>query len=231
DGLAIQGPDFHYDGQKFSKAFDISFINKDGKKENAYQNTWAITTREIGVMIMMHGDNKGLVIPPKVARKQVVIVPIYNDSNKIDVIRYAEKVKEMLDGACRVYIDSRDEYSPGWKFNEWEMKGTPIRIEAGQREMDQSKIVAVMRHNGEKESIDIEKVKETIPIILERIHNDLYKKAVVVLQAYTHKAESYDELKGIIENGGFAQAPWCGSEECEANIKKETGAKATNMPD
>lgn len=231
DGRAIQGPDFHSDGQNFSKAFNICFINKEGKQECAYQNTFAITTRELGVLVAVHSDDRGLVMPPKLARIQVVIVPIYNDNNKDRVLKEAEKLSMTLKEKFRVYLDNRDVYSPGWKFNEWELKGIPIRLELGERDITSNKVVIVGRSTLKKESIPIGDVMSGVAALLEKIHEDLYKKAEDLLNSSIHKVDTYDELKQSIKSkGGFAQAAWCGSASCESKVKEDTGAKLTNMP-
>ena len=230
DGWAVQGPDFHLDGQNFAKAFNISFINEAGKKEYAYQNTFAITTRELGVMVAIHGDDKGLVLPPKLARNQIVIVPIYNNKNKQKVMGYSKELYNSIKGLFRVNLDDSDAYSPGWKFNEWELKGIPIRIEVGQKEVDFGGFVAVRRDTSEKTIIKLPDAGKKLSELLNSIHNHLYEKAKRLLQEHTHKVNSYEELKKTITKGGFAEAPWCGSEECELKIKEETSAKATNIP-
>ena len=230
DGWNIQGPDHHGDGQNFAKAYDIQFIDKDGKKKYAYQNTYAISTRELGAMVMMHGDDKGLVLPPKLARIQVVVVPIYTNSNKAEVLEYAEKIHSTLGSDFRIYVDARDEYSPGWKFNEWEIKGVPMRIEAGKREIGAQSAVIVRRDTGAKEPVQLSQLKAKVAKTLEDIHENMYNKANEFLKAHTFKVKDYDELKSVVGKG-FAQAPWCGMAECEAKIKEETGAGSTNMPD
>ncbi len=231
DGKAIQGPDFHMDGQNFSKAFDISFTDTDGEKAFAHQNTFAISTRELGVAIAIHGDDRGLVLPPKLAKIQIVIVPIYTDENREEIVRYAEVVYDSIKHDFRVHADLRDEYSPGWKFNEWEMKGIPIRIEVGKRELSEDKVSAVMRHNSGREGISTDVLKDTIQLMLEKVHNDLYETSRKRLRESIHVVSTYEELKDVIKNkGGFAQSPWCGSRECEDRVKEETTAKVTNMP-
>ena len=231
DGRAIQGPDFHSDGQNFSKAFNICFINKEGKQEYAYQNTFAISTRELGVMVATHSDDHGLVMPPKLARIQVVIVPIYNDSSKEHVLKEAGKLYAALKDKFRVYLDDRDVYSPGWKFNEWELRGVPIRLEFGEREISSNKVVIVSRSTLEKEQIPAKDAVSRIAVLLEKIHEDLYKKAEQFLNSSTHQVDTYVELKQTIKSkGGFAQAAWCGSASCESKVKEDVGAKITNMP-
>ena len=231
DGKAIQGPDFHCDGQNFAKAFEITFIDKDEKKAYVHQNTFAITTRELGAMVMMHSDDKGLVIPPNVARIQVVIVPIYKDQNRKEVLEYASRINQKLKGKFRTFVDDSDAYSPGWKFNNWELKGVPVRLEVGGKEVAANKVVAARRDTMVKTSLDINNIDESVKTLLNEINENLYKKAKMLIESNTHKPKSYSELKTIIETkGGMVQAGWCGSTECEAKVKEETGAKITNMP-
>lgn len=229
DGWAIQGPDFHSDGQNFSKAFGIEFINRNGKKEHAYQNTFALTTRQLGIMIAIHGDDKGLVLPPRVARIQVVIVPIYSNENKTAVLKAAGSIATRLKKVARTYLDDSDAYSPGWKFNNWELKGVPLRIEIGERDIKADKVVVARRDTSEKRDVKLKDVEKTVPSLLDKINNNLYSKAKKFLDANTHEVESYAELKKVVGKG-IAQAGWCGSAECEAKAKEETGAKITNMP-
>ncbi len=232
DGWAIQGPDFHSDGQKFSKAFGIEFINKKGEKEFAYQNTFAFSTRELGTMIMIHSDDKGLVLPPPVARVQVVVVPIFTDANKEQVMKSARELAKRLGKTVRAYLDDSEAYSPGWKFHNWELLGVPLRIEIGERDIKAGKVVAVRRDTSEKCDVGLEAVENEMEKLLGEIHENLYKRAAKFLEENTHDAKTYAELKKVIEgkHGGIAQAGWCGSVECEAKVKEETGAKITNMP-
>jgi prolyl-tRNA synthetase len=229
DGWVLQGPDHHSDGQNFAKAFDIKFLDKDGNKKYVYQNTYAISTRELGAMVLTHGDDKGLVLPPKLARIQIVIVPIYNESKKEEVIGYSRKVFEQLRNDFRTYLDDREEYSPGWKYNEWEMKGIPVRIEIGQREVDSGSITTVRRDTGKKEVVKLDKLRDSITSLLDNIHTNLYAKALKFLESHTYVVESYEELRKLAGTG-IVQSPWCGSEECESKVKEETGAKITNLP-
>jgi prolyl-tRNA synthetase len=230
NGKAIQGPDWHSDGQNFSKAFDIMFLNREGAKEYVYQNTFAISTREIGVMIAIHSDNKGLVIPPKVARMQVVIVPIYTNDNKEAVLGYAREIMSQIRDEFRVFLDDDDAYSPGWKFNEYELKGIPMRIEVGRKEVEAQKATLTRRDTGAKELVAAADIKSKISAMLEDMHYNLYAKAQSYLNSNIFKVDTYAEMKARADKGGFIQAPWCGSDSCEAKIKEETGLKSTNMP-
>ncbi len=231
DGWMIQGPDFHSDGQKFSKAFEISFLDKEGKKAYAYQNTFAISTRELGVMVAIHGDDRGLIIPPKLAVIQAVIIPIYNDSNKEAVLAYAKEAKDSLGESIRSYIDDNDAYSPGWKFSEWELRGVPVRIEIGEKELKSKSATVTRRDTLEKKQLGIDELGKGVAALLSEIHENMYLKAKKFLDSHVHDADTYEMLKDIIKNSkGAARAPWCGDSECESRIKEETGAKITNMP-
>ncbi len=230
DGWAIQGPDWHSDGQNFSKAFDIRFVDKSNKEDYVYQNTFAITTRVLGAMAAIHSDDKGLVIPPRVAMTQVVIVPIYTNENKYEVMNQARSIYDALKERFRVTLDDRDAYSPGWKFKEWELRGVPLRLEIGMREVEGNTVCAARRDDGTKKSVSTAELGKSVLELLDMIHANLYGKAMAFLTANTNVVSAYDELKGAIKAGGFAQTPWCGSEQCEIKIKEETGAKATNMP-
>jgi prolyl-tRNA synthetase len=231
DGWAIQGPDFHSDGQNFAKAFDITFLDKDGKKERVWQNTYAITTRELGVMVATHGDDKGLIIPPKLAYVQIIVVPIYKQENKKVVLDFAKVVSDILSGNFRVKVDSREGYSPGYKFNHWEQKGVPIRIEVGPKEVEKERVVIVRRDTGAKTDTDFGNLSEKIEAILSDINKGLYEKAEKFLKANTHEVEDYEAFKRTIkEKLGMIHAPWCGEQACEDSIRNETGAKITNIP-
>jgi prolyl-tRNA synthetase len=231
DGLVIQGPDFHSDGQNFAKAFDITFIERDETRKYVYQNTFAISTRELGVMVATHGDDKGLIIPPRVARIQIVIVPIYNNENMNAVMKEADALAMKLRQKFRVHVDDRDAYSPGWKFNEWELRGVPLRIELGAREIKGGDFVAVRRDTGEKVKVSVKDAERRISELLNEISSNLYSKAKKFLEDNTRKAVSFDELKKIIkEGGGIVQAPWCGSMDCENKVKEESSVKISNIP-
>ncbi len=230
-GKTVQGPDFHSDGQRFAKAFGITFLDKEGKKDFVYQNTFAISTRELGVMVALHGDDKGLVIPPMVARIQVVIVPIYKEDTMKEVMAATKEIQKRLSKKFRVHVDDRDAYSPGWKFNEWEMRGVPVRIELGAREIKEKKVVAARRDTGEKAPLAIGELEDGIETLLDDIQTNLYNNAKKFLYDNIRPAKTYAELKKILDqHGGMVEAGWCGSAECENRVKDETGAKITNMP-
>ena len=230
DGVSVQGPDFHSDGQRFAKAFDIKFLNKEGKTEYVFQNTFGFSTRELGTMLAVHGDDKGIVIPPKLARIQVVIVPIYNNDTKDAVIKAAHELAKKAAPIARVFVDDNDAYSPGWKFHEWELKGVPIRIEMGERDIKADKVVVYRRDTWKKQDVKMKELPRAIEALMADMHESLYKKALKMLEASIHEVNTYPELKKVATTGGFAQAPWCGSTKCEAKVKSETKAKITNMP-
>ena len=231
DGWAIQGPDHHNDGQTFAKAFDIKFLDKDGNTQFAWQNTYAITTRELGIMVATHSDDKGLVLPPKLAYMQIVIVPIYKNENMENVKAFARKVAKQFGKTFRVKLDDRDGYSPGYKFNDWELKGIPIRIEVGQKELDAGKVVISRRDTGQKSECSVPEAKAAVAKLLKEMHQSMYSKAVEFLNSSIHTVSDYNEFKSVLnEKKGMIHAAWCGNEECEAKIKEETGAKITNIP-
>ena len=231
NGKAIQGPDFHSDGQNFAKAFDLAFVDQKGERQLVWQNTWAITTREIGVMIATHGDDKGPVLPPMVAPVQAVIVPIVNEQTRPAVLEVAMGLRDELSASFSVKVDERDYITPGRKFNEWELKGVPLRIEVGPRDIAQNQVVLARRDTGAKRTAKIPEIRAEVGKELADIQANLLARAREWLAASVRSAGSYDELKAIIStSGGVVQAPWCGSRACEEKVKQETGAKVINVP-
>lgn len=229
DGKAIQGPDFHYDGKKFSKAFDITYSGKDKEEKYPHQATYAITTRQLGIMIMMHSDDNGLIIPPKIAPIKTVIVPITAEEEyEEDILDMAYEVAEKLENAK---VDDRKNQTPGWKFNEWELKGVPLRIEIGPNEVEENELTLARRDEGGRKTVDKSKVEEEVEETLQKIQDSLLEKARKLRDENTREVESYDEFKRILdEKGGFIKAPWCGETSCEEKIQDETTAKITNIP-
>ncbi len=231
NGKAIQAATSHYLGQNFAKAYDIKFRDNDETDKFAHQNSWGISTRSIGSMIIMHSDDKGLVLPPKVARIQAVIVPILFDDSKTKVLEETKKLaKELQDLGVAVHIDDREEYSPGWKFNEWEMKGTPIRIELGPKDLEAKKAMLARRDTGEKVAVSLDKISKEVPKLLDMIHNSLYEKASTLLRENTVVVDNEKDATTQIEQGKIVLAPWCGSAESEEAFKEKTGAKSLNAP-
>ena len=231
DGKALQMGTSHFLAQNFSKPFEVKFADKDNVEHFAWQTSWGVSWRLIGAMIMAHGDDKGLVLPPKVAPIQVVIIPIYkNDNDKENVIEKVNEITNSLESKnLRVHIDSREEFTPGYKFNDWELKGVPIRIEIGPKDIENQTMIVAKRYNHEKIKLELKKVDE-ITIILEEIQTEMLKKAKIEALENTIDIESYDEFKMKIEKGGFFNSPWCGKLECEEKIKEETGAEIRVIP-
>ncbi len=231
DGKALQMGTSHFLAQNFSKPFEVKFADKDNVEHFAWQTSWGVSWRLIGAMIMAHGDDKGLVLPPKVAPIQVVIIPIYkNDNDKENVIEKVNEITDSLESKnLRVHIDSREEFTPGYKFNDWELKGVPIRIEIGPKDIENQTMIVAKRYNHEKIKLELKKVDE-ITIILEEIQTEMLKKAKIEALENTIDIESYDEFKMKIEKGGFFNSTWCGKLECEEKIKEETGAEIRVIP-
>ena len=229
DGKAIQGPPWHSDGQNFSKAFGIVFLDKDGNKQFAWQNTWALTTREIGVMLAVHGDDRGAVVPPKLAQIQVVLVPIVNDENKEAILAEAKKLRGAL-SRFRVFLDDRDHLTPGRKFNEWELKGVPLRVEFGPRDMKGRQAVLVRRDTGGKRTVSLASLEDEVSKDLDAVHANLYGRALKALTENTHDASTMADLKSALARGGIVRVPWDGSSDCEEKLKAETGGKVLNIP-
>lgn len=231
NGKAVQGCTSHHLGQNFSKAFNITFQDDRQQTQHVWQNSWGITTRLIGILIMMHSDDKGLVLPPKLALTQVVIVPILFDDSRAKVLQEAEKIKQLLEKkGISVHLDDRDGYSPGWKFNEWEMKGIPVRIELGPRDLENRKALVVRRDTGEKQSLPFSALDEEIKLVLEQMHNDLYAKAEKFLKDSIIKTDNLKDAVKAIDADKIVFAPWCGMEKCEDKFKEKTGAKSLNSP-
>ncbi|MFH1210639.1 MAG: proline--tRNA ligase [archaeon] len=228
-GKAVQCATSHHLGQNFSKPFEIVFLDKEGQKKFVWQNSWGLTTRTIGVMVLVHGDDKGLVIPPRVASTQVVVVPILFDDSKDKVLKKASEIKKSLKGFS-VLVDDRD-YNPGWKFNEWELKGIPIRIEIGPKDMKSNQVVLVRRDTGKKEVVKIKDLPKKVKDSLSSMQDDLFNKAKKSLQDSIVEVKDWAQFTKAIENKKLVKALWCGSVECEDNIKdKANGAKSLNIP-
>ncbi|MFH0978683.1 MAG: proline--tRNA ligase [Candidatus Woesearchaeota archaeon] len=230
NGKAIQGPDFHHDGQNFAKAFDIKFINKAENLEFAYQNTFAITTRMIGIMVAVHSDDKGLVLPPMLAPTQIVIVPIIFEKTKEATLKKAKELKDALK-QFSVILDDRDEYSAGWKFNEWELKGVPLRLEIGPKDIEKRQVMLVRRDTSKKQPVPIADLKDTVKEVLDDIQKSLFDKAKKLMHDTVVEASNFEQLKNAVDNNKIVLAPYCDNSECEDLIKdKAGGAKALNIP-
>ena len=228
DGKALQSGTSHYFGDGFAKAFDISYTDKDNKPINPFQTSWGTTTRLIGAVIMTHGDNNGLVLPPDIAPIQVVIVPIA--SHKEGVVEKATDIYESLKDVCRVKLDN-GEQSPGWKFAEYEMKGVPLRIEIGPRDIENGVCVVVRRDNREKTIVPLDSLKDQIPELLEAVRSGLYNKALERRENMTYDVKSLDEMKEVADNKpGFIRAMWCGDRACEDKLKEVAGVTSRCIP-
>jgi len=233
DGKVIQMGTSHNLGQNFSKVFDIKFLDKNEKERFVWTTSWGVSTRMIGALIMTHGDDKGLIIPPKIAHTHIVIIPIfYNTDDKKKVMKKVDDIKEKLEKEnLKIIVDDRTEYTPGWKFNEWELKGIPLRIEIGPKDIQKKQIVLVRRDNSKKEFIKetsaVKKVKDT----LDDIQVGLFKGADKLLKEHITTVKTFDEFKKTLENkGGFLRASHCLEEGCEEKIKEETGATIRLIP-
>ena len=227
DGQALQSGTTHYFGQEFAKAFDIKFQNEQNKPEFVYQTSWGVSTRLIGALIMVHGDDEGLVLPPYVAPKQIVIVPIQD--KKQEVVDATSKIYESLKTLnLRVFVDDSKK-SPGWKFSEHEMKGVPLRIEVGPRDLANGVITIATRYNREKIQVAVDEVAHVIPSLLQDIHEKMLDKANKYVESHTYIAKTYDEFKKYLKQGGYIQMSVAG-EEAELIIKEETGATARIVP-
>ncbi len=231
NGKAIQGATSHHLGQNFAKAFDISFLDENQKKQHPFQNSWGISTRSIGVMILMHSDDKGLVLPPRVAMIQAVIVPIIFDQSKDKILAQCEQLRRQLaEAGISVYVDDREGYSPGWKFNEWEMKGVPVRVELGPRDMEQKQAIVARRDTGEKKAMPLVSLTREIPMLLERMQKEMLAKAEKVLKEGIVPVSTMDEAEQVLQNGKMFIAPWCNVTKCEEEFKEKTSAKSLNSP-
>lgn len=231
NGKGIQGPDFHHDGQNFAKVFDITFVDQNERKQYVWQNTFAISTRMLGILIAVHGDDKGLVLPPRIAPIPIVIVPIYSKDSQSKIIKEAQKVQKTLSRTgILVHLDDRDGYSPGWKFNEWEVKGVPLRIEIGPKDLEKKQVILVRRDSGEKQAVPISAVTKKISLLLNQIQDSLFKKAAQMLKSSIVKVSTLAEAKRQLEDKKVLFAPWCNSVNCEEKFKADTGAKSLNSP-
>ena len=232
DGKALQMGTSDFLGQNFAKPFDVKYSDKDNIENYAWQTSWGVSWRLIGGMIMVHGDNKGLVLPPKVSPIQVVIVPIYySDDDSKKVLDEANEIEKTLQSKqIRVHVDKRSELTPGFKFHDWELKGIPLRIEIGPKDIEKQKVVIATRHNREKTDLAIDMINDEVEGILEKIQKEMFDAAKKILKDRSVPIEDFSKFKEELEKGGFLYAPWCGDENCEENIKDETGAEIRVIP-
>jgi prolyl-tRNA synthetase len=226
NGKAIEGPCFHHDGQNFAKAYDIKFLDKDGKEQFVWQNTFAISTRMLGVMFAIHSDDKGLILPPKLAPSKIAIVPIVFEKDKDNVIKHAKEIAISLQ-EYEPILDDREGYSAGFKFNDWELKGIPLRIEIGPKDIAKKQVMLVRRDTGKKEAVGIENLKKEIPKLLDEIQNNLLQKSKKLWESKIEKVNTFAELKKVINNKKIGIVPMCRNTSCEDELKAETGGAKT----
>jgi prolyl-tRNA synthetase len=231
DGRALQAGTSHHLGQNFAKVFDITFQARDKSVQYVWQTSWGMTTRLIGAAIMVHGDDSGLILPPRIAPYQVVIVPIPRGDWRATVLPRAQDVAAALKRAgVRVMLDDREEYKPGWKFAEWEMRGVPLRLEIGPRDIEQQQVLVARRDTREKVTLPMEGLSERVSGLLDAVQTALLERAVEFRDSHTIRTASSDEFRRAFEGRpGFVIAPWCGSADCEARIKAETQATIRNL--
>lgn len=233
DGKALQAGTSHFLGQNFAKAFDVKFASPEGKLEYVWATSWGVSTRLVGALIMAHSDDHGLVLPPKLAPIQVVIVPIYKNSEQFEVVvEKAREIKDKLEKkGISVKLDDRDTYKPGWKFNEYEFKGVPVRIAIGPRDVDNGTIEVARRDTLEKEIYQVADLENKVEHLLEAIQNNLFQKALSFREQSTYTADTWEEFVDILDNkGGFILAHWDGTAETEQKIKDETKATIRCIP-
>ncbi len=231
DKRALQAGTSHFLGQNFAKAFDVQFQTAEGGLDYVWATSWGSSTRLVGALIMAHSDDSGLVVPPRLAPTEVVIVPIFKTQNKAQVLAYAQAIKDELDGSYRVILDDDENNSPGWKFTQWEMVGVPLRIECGPKDMEKNQAVVVRRDNRQKEFVPRNGVADAVREGLSAMQKALYDRALAFREENTRSIEDYEELKEFFAaDGGFARVPWCGSAESEARVKEETKATIRVLP-
>ena len=233
DGKALQCGTSHFLGQNFARAYDVKFLNAQGEQEHAWGTSWGMTTRMVGSLIMTHGDDRGLRLPPSVAPVQVVIVPIYKaDDEQSSVLGVADKLRDELAGAgLRVRVDARDQHRPGYKFSEWELKGVPLRIEIGPKDVAADQVVVADRVSGDKRTLPVSQVGADITDLLDESHRALHADAVAFRDDNTHEADGYEMFaEGIEQDGGFWTAVWCGEPTCEEKVTADTKATIRVLP-
>jgi prolyl-tRNA synthetase len=229
DGKALQMGTSHNLGQNFAKSFGIRFLGKDEKKHTPWQNSWGFSTRLLGAIVMAHGDDKGLVLPPKIAPVQIVIVPIFFEKNKEEILKKCKELKNLLSVKYEVESDDRDEYTPGWKFNEWELKGVPLRIELGPKDLEKEQVVVARRDNGEKTAVKLSELQKEIPFLLEKIEMSLFSARQEFLKSSMVETNDGKEFLKAIKEKKLVKVPFCGEIECEDWIKDKTGGATSRL--
>ena len=226
DGKSLQAGTSHFLGQKFAKAFDVTFQNKDRELEFVWASSWGVSTRLIGGVIMTHSDDNGLIVPPKIAPTQAVIIPIYKTENKASVLATAETIKKALSQQYRIVFDDDDENSPGWKFAEWELRGVPVRIELGPKDIEKKQVIMVRRDTREKIPVAFSDIAHTLQTILDTMQHNLLIKARAFTEKHSHHIDTLDAFTAQLSSDipGYIYAPWDGTEESERKIKELTKA-------
>jgi prolyl-tRNA synthetase len=230
DGRAIQGGTSHNLGQNFAHVFEITFTDENEEERYVWQTSWGLTTRTVAALVMTHGDDKGLVLPPKVAPIKAVIVPIIFEKGKKDVLRKAREIKKQLESKFSVVLDEREEYTAGYKFNHWELKGVPLRIEIGPRDIQNDQVIFVRRDTGEKKAVKMNNMLKAAEETLTLIQQTLYERAQKFLEENIVEAASYEDVKKGITEKKMVKIPFCCSEACEEQIKDDTGATSACIP-
>ncbi len=230
DGQAIQAGTSHFLGQNFARAFGVKFLDSDNQEKYVWTTSWAVTTRLIGPLVMAHGDDQGLVLPPKIAPYEVVIIPILGKDDA-KVLAAAKELAAALGRRFRVKLDDRDAYTPGWKFNEWELRGVPVRVEIGPRDVAKSQVVLVRRTGGAKNAVSIAATAEAVAGALAEIQQELFGRAKGFLDSHTFQVTTFDELARLMtERRGFVKVGWCEAQACEDAIRQRTGASPRVIP-
>ena len=231
DGKALQAGTSHYLGQNFAKAYGVQFQTRTGGLEYAYATSWGVSTRLVGGLIMQHGDDRGLRLPPALAPHQVVVVPIFrSEDERSRVLEATAKITADLEG-LRVKVDDREEHRPGFKFNEWELRGVPVRIEVGPRDLEQEQVVVARRDNGDKGPMPLTSLGDHVRGLMAEIQAELRRQAGAFTDEHTIRPDSYEEMRSfLLASGGFAVAPWCGGADCEAKVKADTKATIRYLP-
>ncbi len=233
DGRALQSGTSHFLGQNFAKAFDIQFLDENNAQQYAWTTSWGMSTRMVGAVVMAHGDDQGLILPPRLAPTQVVIVPSWRkDKQRTTVLEAADKLRQQLRDTVRLKVDDREELSPGWKFNDWEMRGVPLRIEIGPRDIENNQVMLARRDmpgRDGKTAVPMEGLEDAVPEKLDEIQDAIYQRALDFRERHTWDVETYDELKEVVQEG-FARAWWAGDSEDEARLKEETKATVRCIP-
>ena len=231
DGKSLQAGTSHNLGQNFAKAFDVTFQTKDKTLDHVWATSWGASTRLIGAVIMAHSDDKGLVLPPRLAPTEVVIVPIFKNETKEAVTAFARNLRDTLAPGFRVLLDDDDQNTPGWKFSEYELQGIPVRVEIGPRDMEKGQLVAVRRDTGEKTFLPVAEAPAKLRAMLDDIQASLFQGALKFRKDHTSRAATYAELARLLDDpGGFVEAGWCGDAACEAKVKEETKATIRVLP-